>query len=232
MPTRKYLRISRRAVLELRIYIDGADQSWFTRPMLEDAVRKLGPLVKPKLREERDKKRKKTATKDDIDGEGWRGSVFLVDGITQHVVLKARKQLNFKEKSRSGTGPVEPRILIEDEDDDAELPLFNDDNDDGDGDEDEDQERDVKAKPVLNATYDGYRIWGKAICLLVSSTAPAPQQLHEEEERAGSNTAAVAATRRRVPVSVRRETNTAAGRGSYAQMDRWLSSQLPPEEER
>lgn len=223
MPIRKYLRISRRAVLELRIYIDGwgaeADSSWFTRAMLEEAVRRLRPLVKPKLREERDKKRKKTATKDDIDGDGWRGSVFLVDVTTRHVVLKARRQLSLlKTDGRRGSGPTEPRILIEEEEVDGGIghgPLFNNEDD-----EDE-EEQDVKQKPVLNATYDGFHIWGKAICLLVSSTAPAPQQQMQQDEPESANTAA-----RRRPNSAR---EGGANVGNYAQIDRWLSSQLPPD---
>lgn len=68
MPLRRYLRISKYSTLEVRIYVAGAEESWFTESMLREAIKLVKPLVLPKLREERIAKKKKKPTKDTIKG--------------------------------------------------------------------------------------------------------------------------------------------------------------------
>jgi hypothetical protein len=68
MPLRRYLRISKGAALEMRIYVTGHEKDWFTETMLTDLLQLIKPLILPKLREERAAiKKKKGPTKDTIE---------------------------------------------------------------------------------------------------------------------------------------------------------------------
>jgi hypothetical protein len=67
-PTRRYLRISKYSVLECRIYLDNLSlvQSWLLNPrdpILPRIIESVRPLVLPKLREERERSKKKGAKK-------------------------------------------------------------------------------------------------------------------------------------------------------------------------
>ncbi len=67
-PIRRYLRISKYSVLECRIYLDnpGLAQSWLLNPrnpVLPRVIDSIRPLVLPKLREEKERARKKGAAK-------------------------------------------------------------------------------------------------------------------------------------------------------------------------
>lgn len=67
-PVRRYLRISKYSVLECRIYLDNPSQvqSWLLNPrnpVLPRVIESIRPWVLPKLREEQDRARKKTASK-------------------------------------------------------------------------------------------------------------------------------------------------------------------------
>jgi len=61
-PIRRYLRITKYSVLEVRIYLENPAlaQSWLLNPrdpVLPRVIESVRPLVLPKLREERDRER-------------------------------------------------------------------------------------------------------------------------------------------------------------------------------
>jgi hypothetical protein len=67
-PIRRYLRISKYSVLECRIYLDNPAlaHSWLLNPrdpVLPKVIESVRPLVLPKLREERERSRKKSTKK-------------------------------------------------------------------------------------------------------------------------------------------------------------------------
>lgn len=67
-PIRRYLRISKYSVLECRIYLDdpALAHSWLLNPrspVLPKVIESVRPLVLPKLREERERSRKKSTKK-------------------------------------------------------------------------------------------------------------------------------------------------------------------------
>jgi hypothetical protein len=67
-PVRRYLRISKYSVLECRIYLDNPAlaQSWLLNPrnpILPKVIESIRPLVLPKLREEKERVRKKSKKK-------------------------------------------------------------------------------------------------------------------------------------------------------------------------
>lgn len=67
-PIRRYLRITKYSVLECRIYLDNPAlaQSWLLNPrdpILPRVIDSVRPLVLPKLREERERSRKKSTKK-------------------------------------------------------------------------------------------------------------------------------------------------------------------------
>lgn len=67
-PIRRYLRISKYSVLECRIYLDNPAlaHSWLLNPrspVLPRVIESVRPLVLPKLREERERSRKKSTKK-------------------------------------------------------------------------------------------------------------------------------------------------------------------------
>lgn len=126
-PTRRYLRISKYSVLECRIYLDNPSlvQSWLLNPrnpVLPRVIESVRPLVLPKLREERERSKKKGAKKKaikdivvqgmprpvhDIRGQDvadQRGliaddfevSIFLTETDTRHSLLKKHK--HFRDK--------------------------------------------------------------------------------------------------------------------------------------
>lgn len=70
-PIRRYLRISKFSVLECRIYLDnpGLAQTWLLNPrdpVLPRVIESIRPLVLPKLREERERSRKKSSKRKEI----------------------------------------------------------------------------------------------------------------------------------------------------------------------
>ncbi|MCJ1375416.1 hypothetical protein MMC20_006651 [Loxospora ochrophaea] len=104
-PLRRYLRLSPHSVIELRIYLDNpADLSrWLLRepdPALPKVMQTVKPLVKARVREERDAERErrrggkgkkggKKGVRDVMAGEGFEVSVFLTEGGgTRHTVLR------------------------------------------------------------------------------------------------------------------------------------------------
>jgi hypothetical protein len=70
-PVRRYLRITKYSVLEVRIYLDNPAlvQTWLLHPrhdVLPRVIEAVRPLVLPKLREERERARKKSTRKKGI----------------------------------------------------------------------------------------------------------------------------------------------------------------------
>ena len=67
-PIRRYLKISKYSVLECRVYLDNPAlaHSWLLNPrspVLPRVIESVRPLVLPKLREERERSRKKSTKK-------------------------------------------------------------------------------------------------------------------------------------------------------------------------
>ena len=67
-PVRRYLRISKYSVLECRIYLDNPSlvHSWLLNPrnpVLPRVIESVRPWVLPKLREERERARKKSSNR-------------------------------------------------------------------------------------------------------------------------------------------------------------------------
>lgn len=86
-PVRRYLRITKYSVLECRIYLENPAlvQSWLLNPrepMLARVIESVRPWVLPKLREERDRARKKSSNKKkgikDTVVEGTFASFFII----------------------------------------------------------------------------------------------------------------------------------------------------------
>ncbi|KAH3910810.1 hypothetical protein HBI56_004440 [Parastagonospora nodorum] len=109
-PLRRYLRITKYSVLEVRIYLDRpADaDAWLLKrddPALPRVIQAVRPLVLPKLREENERgkgkggaKAKKKGVKDVVVEEDFEVSIFLTELSSRHSVLT--KQKIFKDKAR------------------------------------------------------------------------------------------------------------------------------------
>ncbi|KAG6004715.1 hypothetical protein E4U21_000806 [Claviceps maximensis] len=104
-PVRRYLRISKYSVLECRIYLDNPSlaQSWLLNPrnpVLPRIVESIRPLVLPKLREERERSKKKStkkkSIKDVITQDDFEVSMFLTETATRHSLVTKKK--HFREK--------------------------------------------------------------------------------------------------------------------------------------
>ncbi|RDA91968.1 hypothetical protein CP533_1352 [Ophiocordyceps camponoti-saundersi (nom. inval.)] len=157
-PVRRYLRISKSSVLECRIYLDNPSlaQSWLLNPrdpVLPRIIESVRPLVVPKLREERERARKKgtkkKSIKDVVIQDDFEVSIFLTETSSRHSLLLKHK--HFREKapermrsnstrliSETNRAPIEvddddkqdtsePVVLQEDDDDDevrlADIPV-------------------------------------------------------------------------------------------------------------
>ncbi|EMD65759.1 hypothetical protein GGP41_010613 [Bipolaris sorokiniana] len=109
-PLRKYLRITKHSVIEVRIYLDRpADaDAWLLKrddPALPRVIQAVQPLVLPKLREENERgkgrggaKAKKKGVKDVVIQDDFEVSIFLTELSSRHSVLT--KQKIFKDKAR------------------------------------------------------------------------------------------------------------------------------------
>lgn len=80
-PIRRYLRITKYSVLECRIYLDNPAlaQSWLLNPrhpILPRVIEAVRPFVLPKLREERERSRKKSTKKRGIKDTVTEGACF------------------------------------------------------------------------------------------------------------------------------------------------------------
>ncbi|KAF2651484.1 hypothetical protein K491DRAFT_706975 [Lophiostoma macrostomum CBS 122681] len=109
-PLRRYLRITKHSVLEVRIYLDRPSdaEAWLLRrdnPALPRVIQAIRPLVLPKLREENERARgkggsktRKKGVKDVVAEDDFEVSIFLTDLSSRHSVLT--KQKIFKENPR------------------------------------------------------------------------------------------------------------------------------------
>ncbi|KAF1941523.1 hypothetical protein EJ02DRAFT_512329 [Clathrospora elynae] len=109
-PLRRYLRITKHSVLEVRIYLDRpADaEAWLLKrdnPALPRVIQAVRPHVLPKLREENERgkgrggaKSKKKGVKDVVIEDDFEVSIFLTELSSRHSVLT--KQKIFKDKTR------------------------------------------------------------------------------------------------------------------------------------
>lgn len=119
-PIRRYLRITKYSVLEVRIYLDNpALSSWLlhpSHPVLPRIISSIRPLVLPKLREENErsnpknktKGKKKKAVKDvvlDEQGE-FEVAIFLTELGNRHSLLKRQKVIKEKEPLKSNSSKM------------------------------------------------------------------------------------------------------------------------------
>ncbi|KAF2823586.1 hypothetical protein CC86DRAFT_457916 [Ophiobolus disseminans] len=135
-PIRRYLRITKYSVLEVRVYLDRpADaDAWLLKrgdPALPRVIQAVRPLVLPKLREENERgkgkggaRSKKKGVKDVVVEDDFEVSIFLTELSSRHSVLT--KQKIFKDEARiqsnSGkltnwltTGTSDQPVLINDD---------------------------------------------------------------------------------------------------------------------
>lgn len=106
-PIRRYLRITKYSVLELRIYVDvPSDASWLLssrNPVLPRVIEEVRPKVLPKLREENENAKKKGGKKkkgirDVASQEDFEVVMFLTDSSTRHSLITKQKQFTSKER--------------------------------------------------------------------------------------------------------------------------------------
>ncbi|KHN96705.1 uncharacterized protein MAM_05261 [Metarhizium album ARSEF 1941] len=99
-PVRRYLRITKYSVLECRIYLDNPSlaQSWLLNPrspVLPRVIESIRPLVLPKLREDKERSRKKGSKKKNIKDvvvqDDFEVSMFLTETSTRHSLLTKKK---------------------------------------------------------------------------------------------------------------------------------------------
>ncbi|KUI62030.1 hypothetical protein VP1G_09168 [Cytospora mali] len=99
-PIRRYLRITKYSVLECRIYLDNPAlaHSWLLNPrdpILPRVIESVRPLVLPKIREERERSRKKSTKKrgikDVVVEDDFEVSIFLTETNTRHSLLFKHK---------------------------------------------------------------------------------------------------------------------------------------------
>ncbi|KAI8959800.1 hypothetical protein F5Y11DRAFT_331824 [Daldinia sp. FL1419] len=102
-PIRRYLRITKYSVLECRIYLDNPAlvHTWLLNPrnpVLPRVIESVRPLVLPKLREERERSRKrstkKKSIKDVVVEDDFEVSIFLTETATRHALLTKHKHFH------------------------------------------------------------------------------------------------------------------------------------------
>ncbi|KAI0596529.1 hypothetical protein F4775DRAFT_307401 [Biscogniauxia sp. FL1348] len=102
-PIRRYLRITKYSVLECRIYLDdpALTHTWLLnprKPVLPKVIESVRPYVLPKLREERERSRKrstkKRGIKDVVVQDDFEVSIFLTETTTRHSLLTKHKHFH------------------------------------------------------------------------------------------------------------------------------------------
>ncbi|GAB7353642.1 hypothetical protein MBLNU459_g4053t1 [Dothideomycetes sp. NU459] len=133
-PIRRYLRITRYSVLEVRIYLDNPAlaHTWLLNsrdPVLPRVIEAVRPLVLPKLREENENakrkggKKKKKGVRDVVAKDDFEVSIFLTETSTTHALLTKQKTFSDKPRLKStsskltnfGFNTADNAITIEDE---------------------------------------------------------------------------------------------------------------------
>ncbi|KZM19704.1 uncharacterized protein EKO05_0004042 [Ascochyta rabiei] len=117
-PLRRYLRITKYSVLEVRIYLDRpADaEAWLLKrdnPALPRVIQAIRPLVLPKLREENERgkgrsgaKAKKKGVKDVVVEDDFEVSIFLTELSSRHSVMTKQKMFKDKPRIQSNSGKL------------------------------------------------------------------------------------------------------------------------------
>ncbi|KAI3324528.1 hypothetical protein HD806DRAFT_48224 [Xylariaceae sp. AK1471] len=102
-PIRRYLRITKYSVLECRIYLDNPAlaHTWLLNPrkaVLPRVIESVRPYVLPKLREERERSRKrstkKKGIKDVVVEDDFEVSIFLTETSTRHSLVTKHKHFH------------------------------------------------------------------------------------------------------------------------------------------
>ncbi|KAI0178967.1 hypothetical protein GGR52DRAFT_283428 [Hypoxylon sp. FL1284] len=147
-PIRRYLRITKYSVLECRIYLDNPAlaHTWLLNPrnpVLPRVIESVRPLVLPKLREERERSRKrstkKKGIKDVVVEDDFEVSIFLTETSTRHALLTKHKHFHDTTQTKltsnsgrlvgaSNEAPIDvdaaaelaPAIPLEESDDDVD----------------------------------------------------------------------------------------------------------------
>ncbi|PVH94944.1 hypothetical protein DM02DRAFT_633285 [Periconia macrospinosa] len=117
-PIRRYLRITKHSVLEVRIYLDRPSdaEAWLLRrdnPALPRVIQAVRPLVLPKLREENERvksrnkgKGKKKGVKDVVAEDDFEVSIFLTELSSRHSLMIKQKVFKDKPPIRSNSGKL------------------------------------------------------------------------------------------------------------------------------
>ncbi|KAI8937874.1 hypothetical protein NX059_005561 [Plenodomus lindquistii] len=117
-PLRRYLRITKHSILEVRIYLDRpADaETWLLKrgdPALPRIIQAIRPLVLPKLREENERRKgkgsakaKKKGVKDVVVEDDFEVSIFLTELSSRHSVLTKQKIFKDKARIKSNSGKL------------------------------------------------------------------------------------------------------------------------------
>ncbi|KAF2741912.1 hypothetical protein M011DRAFT_497837 [Sporormia fimetaria CBS 119925] len=117
-PLRRYLRITKHSVLEVRIYLERPSdaETWLIRrdnPALPRVIKAIRPFVLPKLREENERaqgrggsKGKKKGVKDVVVEDDFEVSIFLTDLSARHSVMTKNKVAKDKPRIQSNSGKL------------------------------------------------------------------------------------------------------------------------------
>ncbi len=109
-PIRRYLRITKYSVLEVRIYLDKPSEApWLLSSrdnVLQRIIDEVRPKVLPKLREENENAKKKGSKrkrgiKDVVSQEDFEVTIFLTDLSSRHSLLTKQKSFSDKPKLKS-----------------------------------------------------------------------------------------------------------------------------------
>ena len=142
-PIRRYLRITRFSVLEVRIYLDNPADAyrWLltpSDPALPRVIDAVRPLVLPKLREENERsapgksnaaKKKNKSVKDVVLEEDFDVSIYLTETSRRHSLLVKEKSFGggdglakAKKGAKGLVGESGMPIEVEDDGEDGALP--------------------------------------------------------------------------------------------------------------
>lgn len=135
-PIRRYLRITRHSVLEVRIYLDNPAlaPTWLLNsrdPVLPRVIEAVRPLVLPKLREENENAKrkggkKKKGVRDVVEQEDFEVSIFLTETSSNHALLTKQKSFADKPRLKSNSSKLSNWLNTSDNpidlDEDADVP--------------------------------------------------------------------------------------------------------------
>lgn len=107
MVHRVYVRLSRNAACELRVYVDAEDAAWWQENK-QAILRTVRPLIAPRLRDTKSKNR----TRDVVAGDGFQASIFLVTTATPHAILHRQKKLIFREHGEDEEAELKPDLRV------------------------------------------------------------------------------------------------------------------------